>query len=160
MDNSQKPIKVSNDVVVSMDYTLTVNGEIVDSSQGRKPLEFIQGRGNIIRGLERELYDMAEGESKQVSVAPRDGYGEENPEAFLDVARDEFPEDMMIKKGEHLQLQDQNGRVVNAFIDEIQGDNVRLNLNHPMAGKQLDFAITVVDMRFATPKELEHGHVH
>lgn len=160
MENSQKPMKVSDDVVVSMDYTLTVNGEIVDSSKGRKPLEFIQGRGNIIRGLERELYDMEKGESKQVSVVPKDGYGEVNPEAYLDIARDEFPEEIQVKMGAQIKLRDPDGHIFTGIIDEIEKDNIRLNLNHPMAGKQLDFAITVVDMRLATKKELEHGHVH
>lgn len=160
MENTQNPIKVVDDVVVSMDYTVTVNGEVVDSSKGRKPLEFIQGRGNIIRGLERELYDMSKGESKQISVAPKDGYGEENPEAYIDIPRDQFPEDIQIKKGERIPLQDENGRKFIGVIDEIQDDIVHLNLNHPMAGKQLDFMITIVDLRLATKTELEHGHLH
>jgi len=160
MDNSQKPMKVSDDVVVSMDYTLTVNGEIIDSSEGRKPLDFIQGRGKIIRGLERELYNMAIGESKQVTVAPKDGYGEEDPDAFMNIPRQQFPEEIQIVKGEQIQLQDHNGKVVNAVIEGVQDDDVRLNFNHPMAGKQLDFSITIVDLRTATSKELEHGHTH
>lgn len=160
MENIQSPMKVIDDVVVSMDYTLTVNGEVVDSSKGRKPLEFIQGRGNIIRGLERELYDMTKGESKQISVAPKDGYGEENPDAFVEIYRNQFPEDMILKKDEKIILQDENGRKFIGIIDEIEDDIIHLNLNHPMAGKQLDFVITIVDLRFATKTELEHGHLH
>ncbi|MBN1536154.1 MAG: peptidylprolyl isomerase [Anaerolineales bacterium] len=160
MDNAQKPTKVSDDIVVSMDYTLTVNGEVVDSSHGRKPLEFIQGRGNIIRGLEQELYDMTTGESKQVSVAAKDGYGEVNPDAFLTILRNDFPEDIQIITGQQNQLGDQDGHVYNGIIEKIEGDNVHVNMNHPMAGKQLDFSITVVDLRLATPTELQHGHTH
>ncbi len=160
MNNSQNPMSVSDDVVVSMDYTLTVNGEIVDSSQGREPLMFIQGSGHIIPGLERELYNMTKGESKQVSVAAKDGYGEENPDAFLNVPRDDFPDEIPLKKGTQIQLRDQDGKTSSAFIDDVTDDNIRLNLNHPMAGKQLNFSVTVVDLRFATKEELKHGHIH
>ncbi len=160
MDNSQNPMLVGNDVVVSMDYTLTVDGEIVDTSLGRKPLMFIQGRGHIIPGLERELYNMAKGEIKQVSVAAVDGYGEEDPEAYLSVPRDELPAKIPLKMGVQIQLRDEDGDTFTGFIDKIDEENIRLNLNHPMAGKQLNFSITVVDLRSATQEEMEHGHVH
>jgi FKBP-type peptidyl-prolyl cis-trans isomerase SlyD len=160
MNTSQNPMSVGDDVVVSMDYTLTVNGEIVDTSLGREPLMFIQGSGHIIPGLERELYNMAKGENKQVSVAAKDGYGEEDPDAYMDVPRDEFPEEIPAKKGTQIQMRDQDGETFTGFIDEINDEIIRLNLNHPMAGKQLNFSVTVVDLRFATKEELEHGHVH
>jgi FKBP-type peptidyl-prolyl cis-trans isomerase SlyD len=160
MNTSQNPMSVGDDVVVSMDYTLTVNGEIVDTSLGKEPLKFIQGTGHIIPGLERELYNMTKGESKQVSVAAKDGYGEEDPEAFMDVPRDEFPKKISVKKGVQIQMRDQDGDTFTGFIDDFTEDNIHLNLNHPMAGKQLNFSVTVVDLRFATKEELAHGHIH
>src|SRR5512142_90758 len=84
--------KVNDGKVVSMHYTLQVDGKVVDSSEGGEPLQFIQGKGHIIPGLEHELYDMEVGQSKSVTVSPREGYGETNEAAFMDVPREAFPE--------------------------------------------------------------------
>ena len=83
-------LKVDDEQVVSMHYTLRVDGQVVDWSEGKEPLQFIQGMGHIIAGLEHQLYDMKIGESKEVVVAPKDGYGETDPEAFMDVPRIHF----------------------------------------------------------------------
>ena len=90
-------LKVDDGQVVSMHYTLHVDGQVVDSSEGKEPLQFIQGMGHIIRGLEHQLYDMKVGEKKDVVVAPKDGYGETDPEAFMDVPRDLFPPNIPLK---------------------------------------------------------------
>lgn len=84
-------LTVQDGQVVSMEYSLHVDGETIDSSQGREPLEFLQGAGNIIPGLEDELYGMEIGETKNVIVAAEDGYGELDPDAFIDVPREQFP---------------------------------------------------------------------
>lgn len=160
MNSPQKPTTVADDVVVSIDYTLTVDGEVVDASEENEPLEYLQGYQNIIPGLESQLVGMKIGESKEVLVAPRDGYGEVDPESFVEVQRSEFPKDFEIKPGVELQLQDQDGELVNAVIESVTGKTVRLNLNHPLAGKELLFRVTVTDLREATEEELSHGHVH
>ena len=90
---------VQNDVVVSMEYTLRVDDEVIDSSIGQEPLEFLAGHGNIITGLEREMIGMKVGDSKDVVVTPADGYGEYDDEAFMDVPRGEFPNDMPVEEG-------------------------------------------------------------
>jgi FKBP-type peptidyl-prolyl cis-trans isomerase SlyD len=151
---------IQDDVVVTMEYTLTVNGEVVDSSEDNEPIQFIQGKGQIIPGLERELYGMTVGESKRVTVAPREGYGEEDPDAFATLPRSQFPPQIPIEPGIELQLRDEDGQVLDARIESVQGDTVELNFNHPLAGKELNFAVTVVELRQATMEELEHGHVH
>ena len=90
---------VQNGVVVSMEYTLKIDGEVIDSSEGHDPLEFLTGHSNIIPGLEREMIGMKVGESKNVVVAPGDGYGEYDEEAYLDVPKAQFPKDMQVEEG-------------------------------------------------------------
>ena len=153
-------LKVQDGQVVSMEYTLKVDGVVTDSSEGREPLEFVHGAGNIIPGLEREMTGMAVGESKDVMIAAAEGYGERDEEAFMDVPRDQFPAEIPIKVGIELQVQNQAGQPMFARIEKVEDQNVRLNFNHPLAGKDLHFSVRVVDLRDATDEEIEHGHVH
>ncbi len=152
--------KVQAGRVVAMDYTLHVDGKQVDSSEGREPLEYLHGAGNIIPGLERELAGMEIGDSKKVVVAPADGYGESDPEAFIEVPHSEFPTDIPLELGLELQVQDPSGNPMYARIDTITDEMVRLDFNHPLAGKELHFDVTVLAMREPTEKELDHGHAH
>src|SRR5215208_7689811 len=101
---------VQNDVVVSMEYTLHVDNEEIDSSKGQDPLQFLVGHGNIITGLEREMIGMKVGESKDVVIAPADGYGEFDEEAFMAVPRGAFPTDMTIEEGSELTVKDDSGQ--------------------------------------------------
>jgi len=143
-----------------MHYTLHVNGQVLDSSEGGEPLQFIQGMGHIIPGLEHELYEMKIGDSKKVVVAAKDGYGEIDTEAFMDVPRDSFPPEVPVEIGTELELRDQSDHPVYARIETITEENVRLNMNHPLAGKELHFDVKIADLRPATEEEVSHGHVH
>lgn len=151
---------VQNNVVVSMEYTLQVENEEIDSSKGQDPLQFLVGHGNIISGLEREMMGMKVGESKDVVIQPADAYGEFDDEAYLDVPRSEFPQDMPIEEGTELTVRDEADQARYARIEAIDGDRVRLNFNHPLAGDELHFSVKVVGLREPTSEELEHGHVH
>ncbi len=153
-------MKVQDGCVVSMDYTLHVDGELVDTSSGRAPLEFLQGAGNIIPGLEDELYEMAVGESKKVVVAPVDGYGEFDSEAVVEVPREEFPPEIPLEVGVELQVTDESGNPMLARITAVTDDLVVLDFNHPLAGKELHFDVKIVGLRDATDEEMEHGHAH
>jgi FKBP-type peptidyl-prolyl cis-trans isomerase SlyD len=153
-------LKVQDGQVVSMDYTLHVDGEMMDTSSGHEPLEFLQGAGNIIPGLEQELYGMAVGESKKVIVQPEDGYGVLDPEAFIDVPKDQFPADVPLEEGVEIQVTNQDGQAMSARIDSVSADSVKLDFNHPLAGKELHFDVKVVGLREPTDEETEHGHVH
>ena len=153
-------LKVMDGRVVSMDYSLHIDGELVDTSEGGEPLDYLHGAGNIIPGLESELDGMAVGETKSVTVAPEAGYGEHDPEAFMDVPRREFPAEIPLEIGTELQLQDQDGQPMYARIDEINDDTVTLDFNHPLAGKELHFEVTIMAIREPTEEELAHGHVH
>ncbi len=160
MSEKGTPQAVADDVVVSMEYTLTVDGDILDSTEGGEPLEFLQGHQNIIPGLEKELYGMSSGETKAVKVAAAEAYGVFDPEALMDVPRSEFPSTIPLKEGTELQVKDKDGAVRYATITEVRAEDVQLDFNHPLAGKDLDFEIKVVGLRAPTTEELSHGHVH
>ena len=151
---------VQNDVVVSMEYTLHVDGEKIDSSEGQDPLQFLAGYGNIISGLEREMIGMKVGDSKDVVIQPGDAYGEFDEQAFMEVPRGEFPKDMPLDEGLELTVRDDSGQSRYARVDAIEGDHVTLNFNHPLAGDELHFNVKIVGLREPTAEELEHGHVH
>lgn len=160
MSTTQEPRVVADGQVVSLEYTLTVDGEVIDTSETHGPIEFIQGMGNIIPGLENELYGMGVGESKSVVVPPEEGYGEIDPDAFQDFPRTDFPPTIPLEPGIALRLQDGSGNVHMAVIDSVSEDTVRLDFNHPLAGKELHFQVKVVGLRDASEEELLHGHVH
>jgi FKBP-type peptidyl-prolyl cis-trans isomerase SlyD len=151
---------VQDGQVVTMEYTLRVDGEVLDSSEGQEPMEFLAGRDNIISGLEREMIGMKIGESKDVVVAPEDGYGEFDEEAFMDVPRADFPQDMPMEEGLELNVSDEEGQQRYARIDDVGKDTVRLNFNHPLAGAELHFNVKVVSLREPTEEEMDHGHAH
>ncbi len=151
---------VQDGVVVSMEYSLHVDGELLDSSEGQGPLQFLAGYGNIVAGLESEMMGMKIGESKDVVVQPGDGYGEFDDEAFMDVPRGQFPKDMTLAVDTELTVRDDAGHARYARVDNIEGDTVRLDFNHPLAGAELHFNVKVVSLREPNGEELEHGHVH
>ena len=160
METNNNPKVVSDDVVVSIDYSLTVEGQVVDSTEGDEPLQFLQGHQNIIPGLERELSGMKIGDTKQVVVPPAQGYGEVDPDNVIDVPRSEFPTEIPLEVGTELEVKNADGEVLSASISEVNAKSVKLDFNHPLAGKELTFDVTVVDLRAATEEELAHGHVH
>jgi FKBP-type peptidyl-prolyl cis-trans isomerase SlyD len=153
-------LKVADGQVVSMEYSLKVDGEMIDTSEDHGPIEFIQGVGNIVPGLERELYGMAVGESKNVAVPAKDGYGEMDSEAYMEVPRNQFTEDIPMEVGTQLELQDESGQPMLARIEQVGDTTVRLDFNHPLAGKELYFTVKIASLRLATDEELEHGHAH
>ena len=151
---------VQDGQVVSMEYTLKVDGEVLDTSEGVGPLQFLAGYDNIVPGLEREMIGMKIGESKDVVVTPEDGYGEFDDEAFMDVPRSEFPTDMEIEEGVELSVTDEDGKNQYARIESLTDESVRLDFNHPLAGAELHFSVKVIALREPTKEELDHGHVH
>jgi len=152
--------KVQDGVVVSMEYTLHVDGELLDSSDGQGPLQFLVGYGNVIPGLEEEMKGMKIGDSKDVVVQPENGYGEFDDEAFMEVPRKDFPKDMPMEVDAELTVRDDEGNARYARVESIEDDTVTLNFNHPLAGDELHFHVKVVALREPNDEELEHGHVH
>lgn len=153
-------LRVTDGQVVTMAYSLHVDGELVDSSEDGEALEYLHGYNNIIPGLERELTGLAVGEGKQVVVAAKDGYGERDEAAGMEAPRNAFPADVALEVGLEMQLEDQEGNPMYARVDEMTEESVRLDFNHPLAGKELHFDVKVVNLRPATEEELDHGHPH
>lgn len=143
-----------------MHYTLKdEQGETIDSSQGHEPLAYIQGIGNIIPGLEDALEGKTKGDKLEVTIAPEDGYGERQENMVQKVAKSGFQGDEELVVGMQVQVETKNGPAI-AMVSEIEGEDVTLDLNHPLAGVTLNFDVEVMDVREATDEELDHGHVH
>lgn len=146
--------------VVGIEYTLTDDqGTILDQSEGREPLYFLQGVGQIISGLEEALEGRSTGDKFQVSIPPEKGYGTRNSALIRQVPRDRFPQDSEIEIGMQFRASSEDGPIT-VTVTDIGLDFVMVDGNHPLAGQQLNFAVEVVAVREATPSELDHGHVH
>jgi len=152
--------KVQDNLVVTLDYTLIVEGEILESTSEGEAIEFIQGLGQIIPGLENALYGMEPGEKKTVVIEPEDAYGDYDEESTQVAEKEEFSEEIPLEVGTFLDLEDDEGEILSAQIIEADEETVTLDFNHPLAGKSLTFEITVSGLREASPEELDHGHVH
>ena len=151
---------VQDNLVVTLNYKLIVEDEMMESTEDGEPILFIQGIGQIIPGLENALYGMEVGDQKTVVIQPEDAYGEYDPESLQDAKKEEFSEEVPLDVGTFLDLADDEGDILSAQIIAAEEDTVTLDFNHPLAGKTLTFEITVTDLRPASEEELEHGHVH
>ncbi len=159
-ERTPDPLRVQDDLVVTLDYVLTVDGEVIDQSSDTGAIEFLQGQGQVITGLENAIYGMAVGENRDIVVAPVDGYGEIDTDDYAEIPRSEFPDEIPLEVGVELQIRDQDGDVFEAYIQEVRPESVFLNFNHPLAGKDLHFSVTILELRPASAEEIEHGHVH
>jgi len=151
---------VQDNLVVTLDYKLIVEDEMLESTEDGEPILFIQGIGQIIPGLENALYGMEVGDQKTVVIQPEDAYGEYDPESLQEAKKEEFSEEVPLDVGTFLDLEDDEGDVLSAQVIAAEEDTVTLDFNHPLAGKTLTFEITVADLRTASEEELDHGHVH
>lgn len=151
---------VQDNLVVTLDYKLIVEDEMLESTEDGEPILFIQGIGQIIPGLENALYGMEVGDQKTVVIQPEDAYGEYDPESLQEAKKEEFSEEIPLDVGTFLDLEDDEGDILSAQIIAAEEDTVTLDFNHPLAGKTLTFEITLTDLRPASEEELDHGHVH
>jgi FKBP-type peptidyl-prolyl cis-trans isomerase SlyD len=151
---------IARDCVVSIHYTLTSDaGEVLDSSSGGDPLAYLQGHGNLIPGLERELEGKKAGDALRVRIAPTDAYGEQDAALIQEVPRSAFGADTNLHVGMQFHAESNHGtRTVT--ITKVLGDTITVDGNHPLAGQHLNFDVQVVAVRAATQEELSHGHVH
>ncbi len=153
---------IQNDKFVTMHYHLTNSndGQVLDSSRGSDPLTYLHGAGSIIPGLERELSGLDVGATKTVAVTAADAYGEYDEDMVQTLPRTEFAGIDNLEVGMRLQAQDQDGNTFTVHIAQINGDDVVIDGNHPLAGMPLTFEIEIVEIRDATAEELQHGHAH
>ena len=153
-------MKVKDQMVVSLHYTLLIDGEELESTLDGEPITFLQGAGQIIPGLENALYDMEIGQEKKVVVAPEDAYGIYDPDSVEVVKQEEFSEEVPLDIGTFLDLRDDEGDVLSAQVIEADEDTVTLDFNHPLAGEELTFQVKVEAIRAAAEEEINHGHAH
>jgi FKBP-type peptidyl-prolyl cis-trans isomerase 2 len=140
------PMTVSEGKRVSIEYTLTLaDGTKVDSNVGGEPLTYTQGGQEILPALQQALVGLHVGETKQVSLSPEEGYGAVDPNAFREVEKDLIPEEAR-KIGAPLVARDPSGRVHHVRVHEVKDTSVVLDLNHPLAGKALNFNVTILDI--------------
>ena len=132
---------------VDFEYTLTVDGEVVDTSEGKAPLEYVHGQGQIIPGLSRQLEGLKKGDEKKITVSPEEGYGLVRQDAFIEFPKENVTEGVELEIGKVLQLRTDAGQTVLARIADIKGEKLLLDLNHPLAGKELKFDVKIVDIK-------------
>ncbi|MEQ5802659.1 peptidylprolyl isomerase [Halomonas sp. H10-9-1] len=153
-------MQIAQNSVVAFHYTLTNNaGEVLDSSEGREPLTYLHGAGNIIPGLEKELEGRTAGDKLNATVAPAEGYGEKQEQLVQEVPRDAFQGVENIEPGMQFQAQTQGGPLM-VTVTQVSGDTVTVDGNHPLAGQTLNFDVEIASVREASEEEIEHGHVH
>ena len=146
--------------VIGFHYTLKdKQGELIDSSEGRDPLLFLQGSGMIIPGLEKEIIDLAVGDTKTVEVLAKDAYGDVIDDLIIDVQKSQFPDDRELNVGDQFQVNEEPNAPIFTVV-KIEEEAVTLDGNHPLAGVDLVFDVELTEKRDATEEELAHGHAH
>jgi FKBP-type peptidyl-prolyl cis-trans isomerase SlyD len=153
-------MQIAKHSVVTIDYTLTSpDGKVLDTSSGKQPLTYLHGVGGIIPGLEAALEGKTAGDSVNAVISPEQAYGNKDPQMVQAVPRAAFKGVADIQPGMQFQAQSPQGpRVVT--VVSANDNEVTVDANHPLAGMQLTFDVTVKDVRAATADEISHGHVH
>jgi len=147
--------------VVSIHYTLKNDaGEVMDSSEGAEPLAYLHGNNNLIPGLENELQGKATGAKFSATIEPKDAYGEINEDFIQTISKQMFQGVDDVTVGMTFVAQGENGQQRQVRVVEVDGDDITIDANHPMAGQTLHFDVEVVEVREATEQEIQHGHVH
>lgn len=153
-------MRIADNTVASFHYTLTDDdGHVIDSSEGREPLSYLHGSGQIVPGLEKVMVGRQAGEQFKVDVVPEEGYGPRHAELMQEVPREAFQGVEDIQPGMQFQGHGAQG-VVNVTVVRVEEDKVHIDGNHPLAGQTLHFDVAVTGVREASAQELEHGHVH
>lgn len=152
---------IKKDMVVSIKYRLTNNsGEVLDEADTENPFSYLHGHQQVIPGMENGLEGLKKGDTTKLTITPDEGYGDVNEQLKLTLKKDVFPKDFPVEEGMQFQADLGNGRRGVFYIVEVAGNEVKVDGNHPLAGETLNFEIEVIEVRKATPEELEHGHSH
>ncbi len=153
-------MQIAKNKVATIAYTLTdEKGAVIDKASDKEPFSFIQGIGNIIPGLETALEGKAAGDSLSVTIEAKDGYGERDDALTQVLSKSMFEGVDDIKPGMQFHAQTSHGMSI-VTVTLVEGDDVTIDGNHPLAGETLNFDVEVLEVRDAAEDELEHGHVH
>jgi FKBP-type peptidyl-prolyl cis-trans isomerase SlyD len=154
------PTTIQDGVVVTIRYSLEVDGAPVPLEETSEPMDYLHGADNIVPGLEEALNGKKVGDRLSVTVTPENGYGAYDPDDVDEVPREEVAHLTDLEEGMVIEVEDDDGDVYLAFVREIGADTVTLDFNPPLAGKTLTYHVEVAALREATAEELDHGHVH
>ncbi len=132
------------------------SGEVFDTSKNREPIEFVVGSGQLIKGFDTAVVGMKKGEKKDIKLEPSEAYGDRDEKRIQKVPRDMLPKEQEPKEGMMLTITTPQGQMIPAKITKVDEKEVSLDMNHPLAGKNLNFEIEVVDIK-DKPKESEAG---
>lgn len=148
--------------VISFHYTLTgQDGEVIDTSRDSKQaFSYLEGMNQIIPGLEKAMSLLNVGDTRKIEVEAKDAYGEHDPQLIVDVPKTKLPNSDKLEVGDQFQASGPNGEHLLFRVIELNGDEVKLDGNHPLAGEKLTFDVEVTAVRDATAEEMAHGHAH
>lgn len=147
--------------VVTIHYTLKdESGNLLDSTLDSQPFSYLTGHDQIIPKLEEEIDTMLIGGKKNILISADEAYGEYRDDLVHNVKKSNFPDDVDLEIGMQFVTNAPDGTQMPFVIKSINGDDITIDFNHPLAGKNLDFEIELIDVRDATDEELAHGHVH
>ncbi len=153
-------MQVARDKVVTIDYTLKDDsGNIIDRSEGGH-FSYLHGANNIIPGLEKALLGKTKGDEVSVSVEPDEGYGQRNEALKQVVSKDMFQTQDDIEIGRQFYAQSPDGQQLIITVTEVNGTDITIDANHPLAGVNLNFDVKVIEVREASEEEISHSHVH
>lgn len=154
-------VQIADQKVVTLDYTLKDDeGTLIDSSEGRGDFVYLHGARNIVPGLENALTGKVAGDAVSVAVGPTEGYGERDDNLQQAVPKEMFEAEADLSVGMQFHAQSPEGEMMVVTVVGVEGDEVVVDGNHPLAGVSLNFDVTVVEVRDASAEEIEHGHVH
>ena len=147
--------------VVTMNFKLTDDqGNILDSTEHGGPFSYLTGKNNILPKLEEAVNNMIIGTKKQIKLDAENAYGNYNEQIVQVVGKENFPEDFVLEVGMEYMASNPDGVQMPFVITEVRDEDVTIDFNHPLAGKNLNFDVELIDVRDATQEELTHGHVH
>ena len=154
-------MKIGTHAVVSMPYVLTDDvGEEIDSSTGQDPLTYLHGTGHLIPGLERELEGKEGGDELTVVISPEEGYGEQDDSLIREIPRTAFGDIENIEPGMQFRAGGENDASQVITVTKVDGGEITVDGNHPLAGMTLNFSVSIQGVREASPEEIDHSHVH
>jgi FKBP-type peptidyl-prolyl cis-trans isomerase SlyD len=152
---------IAQNKVVTMNFTLTDDhGNVLDSTDQGGPFSYISGKNMVLPKLEETVNGMIIGTKKSLKLNAVDGYGNYNEDALQVVGKENFPEDFVLEVGMEYMASNPEGTQMPFIITNVDGEEITIDFNHPLAGKNLNFDLELLDVRDATSEELAHGHVH
>ena len=154
-------MSVEMNKVITFNFTVKdEEGAVLDSSENKEPLSYLSGTNSILPKLEETLNGMIIGSTKNVKIAAGEAYGDYKEEAVQTVKKEQFPQEAQLVEGARYVANSPDGGQMPFVIKEVKENDVTVDFNHPLAGKDLEFDVELLDVREATPEEMKHGNVH